>query len=147
MLGQNTGHLRKGGNKRLCHFLPIEVAGSQREQCNMSGDDRSEFSRAIANPIIFGENDPSASLYFGKPDLISGILQKVIIVDFDRSSCCTQGIRYVLRAKVAVKKEDQRLMQLRGRVRTGSLLRSRSGCGHNRPLTPQSTLQLCSVAR
>lgn len=105
------------------------------------------LARAIANVLIFREDNPvefSGSL---EPDFVGSILRETVIMDYDGSANFAEGGSNLQSSEGTVQEEDCRLRQLRQPVRSGLLLGCRGICGHSRGLAPRLTHQPCIFQR
>jgi len=53
---------------------------------------RVKRSRPVSNPVVLGENDPSSLADYFYPMFVSGVLGKVVVVDFDFGSALAKFV-------------------------------------------------------
>lgn len=79
---QNFEDSRKCLLENGCNLRSAQISGNQNENPRITGAQRRDFERPIAETLVFRQDDPTALSHFLEPNTVLFISLEMIVMDF-----------------------------------------------------------------
>lgn len=124
--------LEQSQGESLGHFLRGVVALAERQHVGVVAQNGIKFELAVADGLVFGEDDPALGGDFRKPDVVFLIRCEVLVVHMDDqigqlAECFGEDVL----SEAAIDEDFERVIPLGPIARTGSLLQFRELFAHS----------------
>jgi hypothetical protein len=93
------------------HLITAEIAPSEEERGDARGEEGLSLDRVSPNPIVLAQDHSALGADVSEPDLVGGILRKVIVMDFDAHAQRPQRVGQDLSAERPIDEEDSGFRQ------------------------------------
>ena len=133
--------LGPGLNERVAGCGAGQVAAGQYERSYVGGQQRVELHSPSSDPLILGQNHPTAPTDLGKPIRVPCRKIEVIAKQFDADAPRSQSVRNVRRAETLVQEQDELRQRPRQTTSSPDPRWCRGRRGSRRPNAPSCPLR------